>query len=224
MQPPEFFAQYSDRCCCRAFRETANSFSMITSINDPTESDRADMLGLAAGHDASLNHLMERHGVRLYNYLLRSLQNEDDAADLTQETFVRIYQNRTKFDPDRKFSTWLYAIASNLVRMQFRSHARHPHVSLDAAQPATGTDFLEINSEDSPNPGESLETTETADAVRQAVAGLPEELRTPLILSEYEELSHSEIGTILHCTPKAVETRLYRARKQLRSTLSRFLA
>ena len=204
--------------------QTADCLGMSEPLNDPTERDRVDMLGLASGHDASLNHLMERHGVRLYNYLLRSLQNEDDAADLTQETFVRIYQNRTKFDPDRKFSTWLYAIASNLVRMQFRFRVRHPHVSLDTPQPATGTDFLETISEDSPTPGESLETAETADAVRQAVAGLPEELRTPLILSEYEDLSHSEIGTILDCTPKAVETRLYRARKQLRSTLSRFLA
>ncbi len=179
------------------------------------------MARLCAGHDAALNELMERHGLRLFNYLLRSLQNEDDAADLAQETFARVYHSRSKFDLTQRFSVWLYAIASNLVRTRFRHRARHPTVSLDE-QAATGQDIRETIPQESPSPSESIETAETADAVRRAIAELPEELRTPLILSEYENLSHSEIGSVLNCTPKAVETRLYRARKQLRSTLSRF--
>jgi RNA polymerase sigma factor (sigma-70 family) len=188
------------------------------------ERDRADMLRLVAGHAAGLNELMERHAPRLFNYLLRSLQNEDDAADLAQETFVRVYQNRAKFDADLKFSTWLYAIASNLVRTQYRYRTRHPQpVPLDAPAGDTTTDFRDSLPYDQPNPSESLQSTETAEAVRQAIASLPEELRTPLILCEYEELSHAEIGAILQCTAKAVETRLYRARKQLKSILSRFL-
>src|SRR5437016_72166 len=87
-----------------------------SSTESSAELDRADMLHLAGGHDAGLNGLMERHGPRLYNYLFRSLQNAEDAADLAQDTFVRVYRNRSNFDPDLKFSTWLYAIASNLVR------------------------------------------------------------------------------------------------------------
>ena len=192
--------------------------------HEADERDRADMLRLVSGNDAALNELMERHGSRLYNYLVRSLQNEDDAADLAQETFVRVYHHRSKFDTELKFSTWLYAIASNLVRTQFRSRSRHPQVSLDAAQGETGTDFLEAIPGNQPSPSESLQTAESADGVRRAIADLPEELRTPLILSEYEDLSHAEIGTILNCSPKAVETRLYRARKLLRSVLSRFLS
>ena len=91
------------------------------------------MTRLAAGHDAALNDLMDRHAERLFQYLVRSLQNDDDAADLAQETFVRVYQNRTKFDPSKKFSTWLYTIASYLVRTRYRWRTRHPQVSLDAA-------------------------------------------------------------------------------------------
>jgi len=64
-----------------------------------------------------------------------------------------------------------------------------------------------------------LQRTERADAVRQAVTRLPEDLRAPLILSEYEDLSHAEIGAILRCSTKAVENRIYRARKQLRDKL-----
>ena len=188
------------------------------------EQDRADMLRLASGHDPALDELMERHGPRLFNYLFRSLQNEEDAADVAQESFTRVYHNRSKFDPARKFSTWLYSIASNLVRTQFRSRYRHPQVSLDAEQSETSTDFRENIPAEQPNPSDIIQTPETSDAVRLAIAELPEELRTPLILSEYEELPHAEIGSILDCSTKAVETRLYRARKQLRSILSRFLA
>ncbi len=188
------------------------------------ELDRADMQRLCSGHDAALNELMERHGPRLFGYLLRSLQNEDDAADIAQETFVRVFHSRAKFDPTQRFSIWLYAIASNLVRTQFRYRTRHPQLSLDADQPETDKSFRETLSYDEPNPSESLQITETAEAVRKAIAALPEDLRTPLILAEYEDLTHSEIGTVLSCTAKAVETRLYRARKQLRSRLSVFFS
>jgi len=201
-----------------------NAGSASPSNESPDERDRADMLRLVTGHDAGLNDLMERHGPRLYGYLFRSLQNEDDAADLAQETFVRVYQNRARFDPDQKFSTWLYAIASNLVRTQFRYRSRHPNLALDAQNPQTGSDLGKTIPLDQPNPSESLQTAETADAVREAVARLPEELRTPLILSEYEDLSHAEIGQILNCSPKAIETRLHRARKLLRTSLAALLA
>jgi RNA polymerase sigma-70 factor (ECF subfamily) len=185
--------------------------------------DRADMLRLAAGHDAALNELMERHGSKIFNYLLRSLQSEDDAADLTEETFVRVYQNRANFDPSLTFSTWLYAIASNLVRTKFRYRARHPQLSLDAEIEATGANLREALPEDTPDPSQSLLIAESADAVRKAIATLPEDLRTPLILSEYEDLSHAEIAAILDCSSKAIEARLYRARKQLRSVLAKLL-
>ena len=190
---------------------------------NPDELDVQDMSRLAAGHDAALNELMERHGEKLFHYLVRSLQNEDDAADLAQETFVKVYQSRTRFDPSQKFSTWLYAIASNLVRDRYRWRSRHPQVSLDAESDATGDSFRDSLPGSGPSPNESVQVEERAKAVRVAVAALPEELRQPLILAEYEERSHAEIGAILGCSAKAVETRIYRARQQLRASLGRLL-
>jgi RNA polymerase sigma factor (sigma-70 family) len=187
------------------------------------ERDRADMARLAAGQSPALNDLMERHAPKLFNYLARSLQDEHDAADLAQETFVRVFQNRAKFDTRMKFSTWLYAIATNLVKDRYRHRTRHPQVSLDAENEATGESFRENVPEQRPTPSESLHNAERAETVRNAVRQLPEELRAPLILSEYEELSHAEIGGILKCSAKAVETRLYRARNQLREKLARLL-
>lgn len=179
---------------------------------------------LAAGHDAALNELMARHGPKLFNYLIRSLQNEEDAADLAQETFVRVYANRHKFNPNQKFTTWLYAIATNLVKDRFRYRSRHPEVSMDAENEATGCAFRDTLAAPNGIPGDELQKEERAATVHRAVAALPEDLRTPLILSEYEELPHAAIAQILRCSPKAVETRIYRARQQLRTSLSRLLS
>lgn len=195
--------------------------SAAPSVGD--EQDDLDMARLAAGQSAALGELMNRHAETLFHYLVRSLQNKDDAADLAQETFVRVYRNRAKFDAGRKFSTWLYAIASNLVRDRYRWRTWHPQVSLDAANEATGNEFGESLPDQNPLPSETVQAHERARAVRLAVAALPEQLRVPVVLSQYEEKSHAEIGEILRCSTKAVEVRIYRARQQLRVSLGRLL-
>ena len=178
---------------------------------------------LAAGHERALNDLMARHSQKLFNYLIRSLQNEEDAADLAQETFVRVYQNREKFNSEQKFSTWLYTIATNLVKDRFRYRSRHPQISMDAENEATGGALRDSVASDSPVPGEGLQGEERAEIVRKALTALPEDLRTPLILYEYEDLAYGAIAEILHCSTKAVETRIYRARQQLRGSLAMLL-
>ena len=105
--------------------------------------DAQDMARMAGGHDAALNDLMERHAARLFHYLVRSLQDESDAADLAQETFAKVYQHRERFDSRQRFSTWLYAIASNLVRSRYRWRSRHRQVWLAAPRQANGTSFGE---------------------------------------------------------------------------------
>jgi RNA polymerase sigma factor (sigma-70 family) len=187
-------------------------------MDDP---DAQEMQRLVAGSQSALNALMNRHAERLFHYLVRCLQNEEDAADVAQETFVRVYQNRAGFDPKRKFSTWLYSIASNLVKDCYRWRTRHPQVSIDAENDATGGSYGEAMPQEGPSPRELVQALERSEAVRQAIAALPEELRQPLILFEYEERSQAEIAAILGCTSKAIETRIYRARQQLRTSLSR---
>src|SRR5260370_2010845 len=160
----------------------------------PDEKDRSDMAQLAVGHDAALDNLMSRHAERLFHYLLRILQNETEASDLAQETFVRVYQNRVKFRAAYKFSTWLYAIATNLARDVRRYRARHPPTSLAAEQQETRRDFSEILPDIKPSPVESLDSAERADTVRRAVPALPEEMRIPLVLFTYEEKSHAQMA------------------------------
>ncbi len=193
--------------------------------------DHADMESLTRGHDSALDDLMARHAPRLHAYLFRLLQNPSDAEDLAQETFVRVYEHRDRFDPRHKFTTWLYTIATNLVRDRYRWRSRHPESPLDTPLPSTGgalsatetRGLADVLPGPDPGPDGNALRSERAEAVRRAVADLPEELRIPILLSEFEERSHEEIGEILKCSAKAVEMRVYRARKLLRETLSRWL-
>jgi RNA polymerase sigma-70 factor, ECF subfamily len=189
---------------------------MTSDAND--EQDRADIARLNAGHDSALNSLMGRHGERLFHYLLRQLNNESEAADIAQDTFVRVYQNRARFNAAHKFSTWLYTIATNLLKDRYRWRTRHPEVSLDA-ESQDGLSLKDTLVENTASPSERIAVEERASEVQKAIAALPDELRTALLLSEYEDLSHAEVGAVLNCSAKAVETRLYRARTILRKRL-----
>lgn len=185
--------------------------------------DRADMERLQAGHDAALNDLMDRHATPIFHFLCRMTGNEDDANDLAQETFVRIFKSRDIFRAEQKFSTWLFAIAANLARNHFRWRSRHPNVSLETQNPETEQSIGSMLPASSQAPNDVALASERAEAVRKAVKNLPEDLREAIVLCEWEEHSVGEAATILETTPKAVESRLYRARQILRERLKSWL-
>ena len=189
---------------------------------DTTEADardRADMERLIAGHDAALNDLMDRHATTVFHFLCRMLGNEDDANDLAQETFVRVFQHRASFKPGAKFTNWLYTIAGNLARNHHRWRSRHPNVSLDAATQDADQSLGDVLPAADASPSEAVLKQERSNAVRAAVAALPEDMREAIILCEWEELSINDAAQALNITPKAVESRLYRARQILRERL-----
>ena len=191
--------------------------------NEADARDRADMERLIAGHDPALNDLMERHATPVFHFLCRMLANEDDANDLAQETFFRVYRARTSFRTNERFSTWLYTIAANLARNHFRWRTRHPNVSLEAKTDTPEQSLGSVLPSSSLPPGETLLATERAAAVRAAVSRLPEDLREAIVLCEWEERSMAEAAAILDTTPKAIESRLYRARQILRERLKHWL-
>ena len=185
--------------------------------------DCADMERLATGDDAALNDLMERHATPVFHFLCRMLGNEDDANDLAQETFVRVFRACTSFRTHEKFSTWLYTIAANLARNHFRWRSRHPNISLEAEAGESEQSLGSTIPAGDPAPNEQALAAERAAAVRAAVGRLPEDLREAIILCEWEERSVAEAAVILETTPKAVESRLYRARQILRERLKSWL-
>lgn len=180
------------------------------------------MIRLQNGEDSALNQIMAEWQKPLVSFIFRYVGNQSEAFDLAQETFVRVYQNRLRYQPKAKFSSWLFTIASNLCRNHIRWETRHPTVALTPSEtdgPARAADAFP-----SPDgtPLDSAEANELARCVKESIQSLPHDLKTVVLLFEYEDLSYEEISGVLGCSPKAVETRLYRARKILREKLARF--
>jgi RNA polymerase sigma-70 factor (ECF subfamily) len=194
-----------------------------TSARQADARDRADMERLAAGNDTALNDLMERHATPVFHFLCRMVGNEDDANDLAQETFVRVFKSHDSYRADQRFSTWLFTIAANLARNHFRWRSRHPNISLDVENAETEQTLGSTLPANTPTPKEAVLAGERAKAVRAAVKNLPEDLREAIVLCEWEERSIAEAAIILESTPKAVESRLYRARGILRERLKSWL-
>lgn len=182
--------------------------------------DEELMAELAAGDDRALNRLMDRWQVPLRGFLYRYTHDDQDALDLAQETFVRIYQHRKRFRAGSRFSTWMFHIALNLARSRARWRRRHP---ADASDRTTEITEARPPVAREADPAEDALSAERALMVRRAIADLPGDLRDAVILFEYEDKSHAEIAEIARTTVKAVETRLYRARRQLRKVLTAYL-
>ena len=184
--------------------------------------DFACMVRLKEGDDLALNELMERWQKPLHSFILRYVGNQRDSIELAEETFVRVYQHRSRFNFKSKFSTWLLTIAANLCRHHARWRKRHPTISLDEAasidEVSEGSLF--VSAEEIPSALASR--TELARLVKEEIEKLPHDLKTAVLLFAYDGLSYAEIGVILGCTPKAVETRLYRVRKLLAKSLAAF--
>jgi RNA polymerase sigma-70 factor (ECF subfamily) len=190
-----------------------------------TASDQASLLALQQGEAVALNRLMARWQRPLYSFAYRYVQNNADAEDLVAETFVRLYQQRLRLRPDTRLSAWLFTTLTNLCHNHHRWSRRHPTSSLGLPSPADSAKpnaDLELDSGE-PSPDVALEKDETLAAVRVAIQQLPHDLKVTLLLHYYEHLSYHEIGEITGCSDRGVETRLYRARRQLRDSLASLL-
>ena len=193
-------------------------------LTDPAN-DRTSLRALQQGEVVALNRLIARWQRPLHSFAYRYLQNNADANDLVAEAFVRLYQRRETLRPDTKLSAWLFTTLTNLCHNHHRWKRRHPTVALDAPASTHGGEqertapALELSSEQ-PEPAAALERDEMLAAVRAAIERLPHDLKVTLLLHHYDHLSYREISEITDCSERGVETRLYRARQQLRQMLA----
>jgi RNA polymerase sigma factor CnrH len=171
---------------------------------------------LQAGQDQALEALLDRHQAGLYRFIYRHCWNETDAIQLTQDAFIRAYRNIGKFRPKAKFVTWLYKIALNLCRDHARSHRpqeseRSVSTNKEAIQASRQSDSLPTQRA----PDTEALAREKVRALEIAIAELPPALKGPLILTALEGHSYVHAGELLGITDKAVEMKVYRARKLL---------
>ncbi|MEO8614136.1 MAG: RNA polymerase sigma factor [Luteolibacter sp.] len=186
-------------------------------------SDFELMARLADGDDLALNALMDRWGGRVAAFLYKMTGQHEASVDLAQETFVKLYQARERYRASGKFSTYLFAIATNLGRNHARWKSRHPTVSIDATSDDGGSAVPELTDGRLP-PGEAAQAAEKFRAVHEAFLLLPPDLREAMSLFVYERMGYAEIAAISGCSVKAVETRIYRARQILKERLGEFFS
>lgn len=184
-------------------------------------SDEELMHRLQGGEDAALAPLMQHWEVPVKRFIFRIVGNTAEAEDLAQEVFMRVYTKRSTFRVGAKFSTWCFSIAANQAKNRLRWWRRRPALSLNAWAEAGG-EAVDDSRAGGQASGQTVLSEQIA-AVQKAVAALPVELRTALVLFEYEQQSMADIAAVLDCTPKAVENRLYRARQRLKQELASLL-
>ncbi|MBC7366867.1 MAG: sigma-70 family RNA polymerase sigma factor, partial [Undibacterium sp.] len=170
---------------------------------------------------AAMAALMTRWELPVKRLIARIVFNAGEAEELAQETMVRVWQQRGTFRDGAAARPWIFTIAANLARNRLRWWRRRPTISLQ--------EWSEVNDEGRMTKGGEtegaggLERAERAEAVREAVAALPVELREALILFEYEGLGQAEIAMVSGCSVKAVESRVARARAKLRTALAQWV-
>ena len=166
--------------------------------------------------------LIDRYQGRLVNYLFRLLRNADDAHDLAQEVFVKVYQVLDRFDPHYKFSTWLFRVAQNAAIDQIRRR-RLKVVSLrQEDDEGEGRDW-ELPSPERGPYGE-LRNRERGDAIQEAIETLPWEYRELILLRHFGELPYEEIARMKEMPLGTVKNKLFRGRQMLKEKLGDFLS
>ena len=186
------------------------------------------MLDVKAGDGNSFELLLQRYRTPLVNFLYRMVRNREQAEDLAQEVFLRVYRAREDYVPSAKFTTWLFRIATNLALNSVRDNRyQKMEVSIDAPVTVDAEDGderpLDI-AEKHPNIEQHLVEDARKKMIRHAIDKLPEKQRAAVLLHKYQELDYAEIAKILSCSESALKSLLFRAYESLRVELAPLVA
>ena len=180
-----------------------------------TREQEAAIVRKVLGGDANaFETLVLEYEKNVYNIALRMTGNSEDAADMTQEAFIKAYNSLQSFRGDSKFSVWLYRIVSNVCLDFLRSKNRRPTVSL-SVEDDDGEDAQLDVADESQSPELLLDRKLTRDSVRRGLDSLPPDYRQILLLREIQGLSYDEIAQALSLEVGTVKSRIFRARKRL---------
>lgn len=163
--------------------------------------------------------LFRKYQSYVYNVSLGMLSNSEDAADVTQETFLRLHRSLDSFRGDSTFATWLYRVAVNLCITEIRRRGRNKVQFLEEiAHDETG----EYNDEVGPGPEESIELDDERRVVQQVLRTLPADYRAIMVLRHFQQLAYEEIAEVLNLSLSQVKTRLFRARKMFKDRFAAY--
>ena len=167
-----------------------------------------------SGEAEAFEELVRAHEKTVYNLALRLVGNPQDAEDMAQEAFLKVYRSLPEFRGESKFSVWLYRIVSNVCLDHLRRQGRRPASSL-TTEDEDGEEQQWDVPDESQSPERLLEQKLTREAVQRGLETLPEDQRQILLLREIRGMSYEEIGAALDLEPGTVKSRIFRARKKL---------
>ena len=175
--------------------------------------DSAVVADFLAGNKRAFAELMARYQTRLVNFVYRTIGDRERSEDLVQETFVRVYRHLHRFDQSKKFSTWIYTIASNLSKNELRNRSRNPLVLFQTIKTNWESDHRPLEWEDNTyRPDDLFRKRHLREMVERAVDMLPEHHRRVFVLRELEGKTYEEIADITGVNLGTVKSRLNRAR------------
>jgi len=197
---------------------TTGDISKLAS-DQQREQDIDLMLRVAQGDEAAFRRVVEQYHKMIYDLCYRYLGQQQDAEEVSQDVFIRLFKMASKWEPRAKLSTFLYRIAVNLSLNRLRDNKRRRWLSLDVLTPSRAQQSAFVAPGEG-RPDRQLEAKERAAVVYAAIQRLPEKQRTAVILRRYHEKSYLEIAEIMSCSVSSVESRLFRARQQLKRLLA----
>lgn len=193
----------------------------MTSNVDP---DADLMLRVKQGDTAAFEALVQKYKQPVINLIYRTLPDATEAEDLAQNVFVQVYKSAERYQVAARFSTWLYTIARNLCLNEIRRRSRHPADSLDVMHPENedqpARQFEDIKTF---SPPDTMLQGELSDKIEEAMAELPENQRTAILLCRQDEMSYEEIAKVLGCSLSATKSLIHRGRETLKLKLKPYL-
>jgi RNA polymerase sigma-70 factor (ECF subfamily) len=183
------------------------------------------MLRVRDDDGTAFGELVERFQHRLVAVMHHLVGSADEAEDLAQEVFLRVYRIRKKYTPKAKFSTWLFTIANNLALNALRDRKRRPVLPLavrDSGPLGPRPNEATAAARDEP-PAFNLQQQELATVIRGALDGLNERQRVAIVLNKFEDMNYADIAEVMGLTTKAVKSLLSRARAKLREALQGYI-
>jgi len=184
------------------------------------------MLQVRDDEPGAFEEMVERYQHRLVGIMNHLVGNKEEAEDLAQEVFLRVYRARKKYRPRSKFSTWVFTIANNLALNSLRARQRKPVVPLlspvDSGPMTPGAQEQMV-----PDPGtgpvQKVQKVELAGRIREALDGLNERQKMAVVLNKFEDMNYAEIAEVMGLTTKGVKSLLSRARTNLRAALTGYV-
>ncbi|MBI5204529.1 MAG: RNA polymerase sigma factor [Nitrospirae bacterium] len=187
---------------------------------DFSDDDIQLMLRFQSGVESCFEQLVERHKNRVFNLAYRFLGSYQEAEDIAQEVFIKIYYAKNSYKPKAKFTTWLYIICKNTCLKELRKNKPNT-VSMDDTFELSEDDVTpQIADPHTPSSLDSMLNTERALFVKQAIDSLPANQKMALILYRYDQLSYEESAKVMGCSVKAVKSLLHRAKINLKERLA----